>query len=130
MDHTRSAAEVLDDHLRESIFGSIEDDLARNYAHDLIVLTREGVFRGHDGLRQLAKRLGEELPEATFEYRTRLVEGEVGFLEWIGRGDGFAVEDGADSYVIRNGTIVAQTIHYTVKPVEEALPPLGDERAV
>jgi hypothetical protein len=26
------------------------------------------------------------------------------------------IRDGADSYVIRDGKIVAQTIHYTVEP--------------
>ncbi len=38
----RSPAEVLDDHLRESQAGSIEDDLARNYAAELIVLSVHG----------------------------------------------------------------------------------------
>lgn len=112
----RAPAEVLDDHLRESQHGTVEDDLARNYAEDLVVLTASGVFRGHDGLRQLAQRLREELPEAVFEYKNLLVEGELGFLEWSARGSGAEVEDGADSYLIRDGRIVAQTIHYTVIP--------------
>lgn len=111
----RTAVEVLDDHLRESQVGSIEDDLARNYAPDLVVLSGRGIHRGHDGLRQLAELLRQELPNATFEYGTRLVEGEMGFLEWTARADGARVEDGADSYLIRHGRIVAQTIHYTVK---------------
>lgn len=111
----RSPQEVLDDHLRESQDGSIEDDLARNYSQDLVVLTGRGVYRGHDGLRQLAELLRNELPDSTFEYRTRLVEGEMGFLEWSGRSAKAEVDDGADSYLIRDGRIVAQTIHYTVK---------------
>jgi hypothetical protein len=110
----RSAKDVLDDHLRESQVGSIGADLARNYAEDLVVLTRHGVYRGHDGLRQLAEMLRQELPDAVFEYHTRLVEGEIGFLEWTGRGGEGQVDDGADSYLIRDGKIVAQTIHYTV----------------
>ena len=43
----RSGAEVLDDHLRESQTGSIEDDLARNYAEDVVILTGRGIYRGH-----------------------------------------------------------------------------------
>ena len=115
----RSAQEVLDDHWSESQTGSIEADLARNYAHDLVVLTGRGVYRGHGGLRQLAQLLREELGEATFEYHTRLVEGEVGFLEWSARGERARVEDGADTYVIRDGRIVAQTIHYTIVALSE-----------
>jgi hypothetical protein len=112
---TRSAKDVLDDHLRESQGGSIEADLARNYAEDLVVLTRHGVYRGHDGLRQLAEMLRQELSDAVFEYHTHLVEGEIGYLEWSGRSHGAQVDDGADSYLIRDGKIIAQTIHYTVK---------------
>ncbi len=112
----RSAREVFDDHLREGQHGSVEDDLPRNYAPDVVVLTGRGVYRGHDGIRQLAEILRRELPDATFEYRTTLVAGEMAFLEWGARSDTATVEDGADSFLIRGGHIVAQTIHYTVKP--------------
>jgi hypothetical protein len=111
----RSAETVLQDHLRESQLGSVEDDLERNYAEDVVLLTGRGVYRGHDGVRELNRMLMEELPEARFEYRTRLVHGEMGFLEWAARADGARVDDGADSYLIRGGKIVAQTIHYTVR---------------
>jgi hypothetical protein len=117
MDETRSrlAEEVLQDHLRESRSGSVEDDLKRNYAEEVALLTGRGLYRGHDGMRELNRRLMEELPNARFEYRTRLVDGEMGFLEWAAEADGARVEDGADSYLIRSGRIVAQTIHYTVR---------------
>jgi hypothetical protein len=67
------------------------------------------------GVRRLAQILQEQLPEAGFEYRTRLVEGEVAFLEWSARSDRAKVEDGADSFLIRDGRIVVQTIHYTLE---------------
>lgn len=113
--HARSAKEVLQDHLRESKHGSIDDDLPRNYAEDVVILTGRGVFRGHDGMRHLNQILMEELPNAAFEYRTQLAEGEMAFLEWTARAGGARVNDGADSYLIRGGKIVAQTIHYTVE---------------
>ena len=112
----RTAEQVLDDHLRESQEGSIDEDLARNYAEDVVILSRRGVHRGHDGLKHLNQLLMEELPGASFESRLRLVEGEVGFLEWAARADGARVRGGADSYLIRDGKIIAQTIHYTVEP--------------
>ncbi len=115
----RSARDVLDDHLRESKEGSVEEDLARNYAQDVVLLTGRGVYHGHDGLRELNRLLQEELPGATYEYRTKLVEGEVAFLEWEARSEHARVRDGADSYLIRDGRIIAQTIHYTVEPPTE-----------
>ncbi|OJY87956.1 MAG: SnoaL-like polyketide cyclase [Lysobacterales bacterium 63-13] len=117
MDRTekRSAREVLDDHLKESQTGSVEADLARNYAEDVVVLMRGEAHHGHEGVRGLARLLRQELPDASFEYGSCVVASEFGFLEWSGRGGQAYVKDGADSYVIREGKIVAQTIHYTVQ---------------
>lgn len=93
----------------------MEEDVSKNYAEDIVLLTGYGVHKGHEGVRFLAKLLEEQLPGARFEYRTVQVEGNIAFLEWSASADnGASVKDGADSFVIRNGRIVAQTIHYTV----------------
>jgi hypothetical protein len=115
----RTSEEVLQDHLDLSKKGSLEDDLTRNYAEDVLLLTTYGIFRGHNGLQKLARILRKEVPDATFEYNKVLVEGEMGFLEWSASSKNVKVKDGADSYVIRDGVIVAQTIHYTVTPIDE-----------
>jgi hypothetical protein len=113
--HRRSAEEVLEDHLRESKEGSVDDDLQRNFSEDLVMLTKGGVFRGHEGMRTLNRKLQEDLPQADLTYRTKLVAGEMAFLEWSAESETAVVEDGVDSYCIRDGKIIAQTIHYTVK---------------
>lgn len=115
-EQARSAEEVFNDHLREANEGTVENDFARNYGEDLVILTGRGIYRGRDGLMYLADLLRKELPNARFKYRTRLVDRNIAFLEWTARADGAKVEDGADSFVIRDGRIVAQTIHYTVEP--------------
>jgi hypothetical protein len=121
---SRTAQEVLDDHLNlaENWGGErgfkrgIEEDLRRNTSEDIVILINRGTFRGHEGVRQLAHMLGEELPEQrSFEYTYRAVEGRMAFLEWAYEDDNVRVRDGADSYLIENGKIVAQTIHYTVE---------------
>lgn len=80
------------------------------------MLERRGIFRGLDGVRELADLLFEELGDAPYEYVNVLVDGRVAFLEWASDGSRAQVRDGADSYVIEDGWIVAQTIHYTVEP--------------
>jgi hypothetical protein len=112
----RTAREVFDDHLRIGVEGTVEDDIARSYASTVVILTGDGVHRGYDGLRDQAARMQRELPNCTFHYRTRLVEGEVAFLEWTAEADGARVRDGVDSYLIRDGRILAQTVHYTIEP--------------
>jgi hypothetical protein len=119
----RTAQEVLDDHLNlAENWGEVgferglEEDLHRNTSEDIVILINRGTFRGHEGVRQLAHMLGEELPEQrSFEYTYRAVEGRMAFLEWAYEDEDVRVRDGADSYLIENGKNVAQTIHYTVE---------------
>ncbi len=49
------------------------------------------------------------------KYTHTAVEGRLAFLEWAYEDSGVRVRDGADSYLIENGKIVAQTIDYTVE---------------
>jgi hypothetical protein len=121
---TRAAQEVLDDHLNlaenwggEGGFERIlEEDIRRNVSEEIVILINRETFHGHEGVRQLAYMLGEELPEhRSFEYTYRAVEGRMAFLEWAYEDEDVRVRDGADSYLIENGKIVAQTIHYKVE---------------
>ena len=116
----RSTREVLDDHLALAAEGDLETDLSRNFAADVVLLTGYGVFRGIEGVRAKAGLLEEQLPAGRWSYRTVMAEGEMGFRDWAGEGEnGARVEDGADSFLIRNGRIHAMTIHYTVIRPEE-----------
>jgi hypothetical protein len=116
MAEQRSAQEVLDDHLITSLNGSVEDDLARNYAQEVVVVSNWGVNRGHDGVREMARLLRSQLPGCTFAYKARLIEDGIGLLEWTAQSPRGSVSDGVDSYVVRDGLIQAQTIHYTLTP--------------
>lgn len=120
----RTARDVLDDHLGiantwggEGSFEEIlAEDLRRNVSEDIVVLLNRGVFVGHDGVRELAMMLSEELPEhAEFTYTHVSAEGRVALLEWTYEDSHVRVRDGVDSYLIEDGKIIGQTIHYTVE---------------
>jgi hypothetical protein len=68
-------------------------------------------------VRELARVLAEELPDALATYTNLLVEGRFAFLEGTADSGHTRVRDGAASFVIEDGWLVAQTIHYTVEPV-------------
>jgi SnoaL-like domain len=119
----RSAREVLDDHLgianrwgpNQDLEEIVAEDLRRNVSEDIVILMNRGTFHGYEGVMELAEMLGEELPERrAFEYTHVAAEGKMAFLEWAYEDDHVTVSDGADSYLIEDGKIVAQTIHYTV----------------
>jgi hypothetical protein len=120
---SRTARQVLDDHLNiannwvgEPFERILEEDLRRNVAEDIVILINRGVFRGHEGVKELAWMLAEELPEhRRFQYTYVAAEERIALLEWTYEDAEVRVQDGADSYLIEHGKIVAQTIHYTVE---------------
>jgi hypothetical protein len=93
----------------------VDGDIARDYAEDVVLLTGLGTFRGHDGVRRSRSILAADLPDATFRYVTTLIDGDVAFLEWRATAEAVEVNDGADSFVVEDGRIRSQTIHYTVQ---------------
>jgi hypothetical protein len=113
--HTRRTEAVFCDHLELRRLGQVEIDIQRNSADDVVLLTTYGVFRGHDGVRRGAALLQSQIGNAIVTCVTRIVDGDVAFLEWTARSGDVVVDDGADTFVIRKGRIVKKTIHYTVR---------------
>jgi hypothetical protein len=112
---SRTTEEVFEDHLQKRLNGDLEADIQTNYAPDVVFLTGTGTFHGHDGVRQSADELERYLGGEEFEFKTKLVDGDYAFLEWKGHNDNKHVFEGADSFVIQDGKIVMQSIHYCVK---------------
>lgn len=112
----RTTEEVFEDHLQRRLADDIEGDIRHNFSEACVLLTGEGIFMGRDGVRRSAALLKERLVGPRYKYRTRLVAGEIAFLEWTADSENAHVYDGADSFCIRGGQIVAMTIHYTVAP--------------
>src|SRR5687767_11441910 len=78
----RSTEQVFCDHLELRRLGRVEEDIERNYDPDVILLTTYGVFRGQDGVRHGAALLQSHIGDAEVTCTTRLVDGDVAFLEW------------------------------------------------
>jgi hypothetical protein len=113
-DPGRSAREVFDSHLALRKAHALDEDIAANYAEDVVLMTCTGTFRGHAGVRASAAELQRCFPDGNYTYELCKVEGEVAFLVWSGRSPVGAVHGGADTFLIRDGRILVQTIHYTV----------------
>ena len=117
---SRSPEEVFDDHLQLAAEHRFAEDIERNIAPHCVILERRGTFHGREGALELARLLEEEIPHAPYVYTNRLIAGRIAFLEWTAEAADTRVRDGADSFLIEDGWIVAQTIHYTVEPTHDA----------
>lgn len=110
----RGAREVVESHLALRQAGDLERDLATNYSPDVVLLSAEGVNHGHDGVRRLADVLRTYVDAGRYRYDRVLADGEVAMLTWHAADESVRIHDGADSFVVRDGLVRAQTIHYSV----------------
>jgi hypothetical protein len=116
----RSTTEVFEDHLRLRLEGNLEEDLRRNYAEDVVLLTVNSNATGHEALRMSAERLSRQLPEAEFSIAAKQVSGPYALLIWSATSPRLHAVEGADTFVFRDGKIVLQTIHYGLRQSSKA----------
>jgi len=108
----RTTTEVIEDHLVKRLKGQVEEDLADNFSKDIIILSSFGVFEGHDGVRKSADKLKRDIGDAQFAYNHTQIEGRYALLEWSAHKEEKKIVEGADSFVVEDGKIIMQTIHY------------------
>ncbi len=114
----RSATDVLQDHLQLREAGELEEDLRRNYATDVALLSARGVLCGHEGVRASAAFLYEAAAGHEYCYHLTVADDRMAMLEWSAIGHDTRIVDGVDSYLIEDGLIKAQTVHYRVRSRE------------
>jgi hypothetical protein len=55
------------------------------------------------------------VPSAKWDVPTQIFEGDLLFIEWSADAEKTRVEDGIDTFIFRDGEIVAQTVRYTLQ---------------
>jgi ketosteroid isomerase-like protein len=112
---TRTPQEVFAHHGKALAAGDL-DEIVVDYTDDAVLITQAGAARGRDGIRSAFVKLLEALPNAAWDLKTPIFEGDVLFLEWAADSATNRVDDGVDTFVFRDGTIWAQTVKYTLQP--------------
>ncbi|WP_246540907.1 nuclear transport factor 2 family protein [Mycobacterium spongiae] len=110
----RTPQEVFAHHVQALAAGEL-DEIVADYTDESFVVTADGVARGADGVREVFVRLLTDVPNATWNVKTQIFEGDVLFLEWTADSAGSRVDDGVDTFVFRDGMIWAQTVRYTAR---------------
>lgn len=112
---TRTPQEVFAHHGKALVAGDL-DEIVVDYADDSVLITAAGVARGKDGIREAFAKLLGDLPNAAWDLKTQIFDGDVLFLEWAADSAVNRVDDGVDTFVFRDGMIWAQTVRYTPRP--------------
>lgn len=95
--------------------GNTYKDLEENYASDAVLLCEHGAKHGHSGVAESANRLKQQLEGGGFEIQRVVVQGEFALLLWHGETVRTLIENGVDSFVIRDGRIVMQSVFYSIR---------------
>jgi uncharacterized protein (TIGR02246 family) len=114
----RTPQEVFAHHAEALMAGDL-DEIVADYADDAVFITPGGVKRGKEGVRDAFTALLAELPNAEWAVPTQTFEGDVLFIEWRADSKANRVEDGIDTFVIKDGMIQTQTVRYTLIPTKE-----------
>jgi ketosteroid isomerase-like protein len=105
-----STKDVLDHHLKCFDEGDLEGILS-DYAPSAVLFTADGPLRGVNAIRPLFQAMVAEFgkPGATFSMKQQFVEGDHAYILWSAETADNVYELGTDTFVVRDGKIVAQS---------------------
>jgi ketosteroid isomerase-like protein len=112
-----STKDVLDHHLKCFDEGDLEGILS-DYAPSAVLFTVDGPLRGVNAIRPLFQAMVAEFgkPGATFSMKQQLVEGDHAYILWSAETADNVYELGTDTFVVRDGKIVAQSFTGKIAP--------------
>ena len=110
--------DVLDRHL-EAFSAQDTEATMEDYADDAVVITQGAVHRGREEIGDWFEH--ELFPEfaqsgVSFSLEERTVEGEYAYIVWRAETPDNTYEFATDTFVVRDGKIVAQTLGTVVSP--------------
>jgi ketosteroid isomerase-like protein len=114
---TESTSEVLDRHLRSFAEHDIDGVLA-DYAPDSVLFVEAGPLKGPGAIRPLFETLISEFakPGSSFTMQRRHIDGEHAYILWNAETADNLYKFATDTFVVRNGKIVAQSFAARVAP--------------
>jgi ketosteroid isomerase-like protein len=112
-----STKDVLDHHLKCFDAGDLNGILS-DYAPNAVLFTPDGPLRGADAIRPLFEAMVAEFgkPGATFSMKQQLIEGDYAYILWTAETADNVYEVGTDTFVVRDGKILAQSFTGKITP--------------
>jgi ketosteroid isomerase-like protein len=113
----KSPKDIIDHHLEAFAERDVNGVLS-DYAPDAVFFTPHGPLRGVDLIRPLFQTLVTEFakPGARFSLQKQVVEGEYAYILWSAETADNVYDLGTDTFVVRDGKIVAQSFTGMIRP--------------
>jgi ketosteroid isomerase-like protein len=112
-----STKDVLEHHLKCFGEGDLKGILS-DYAPGAVLFTPDGPLRRADAIRPLFQAMIAESgkPGATFSMKRQSVEGDYAYILWAAETADNVYEMGTETFVVRDGKIVAQSFTGKITP--------------
>ena len=112
-----TTSDVLDQHLNSFYNNDLEGILA-DYSSDAVLFTPAKLLKGTDAIKPFFQSFFSEFakPGASFSMRERCVEGDYAYILWTAETADNSYEAATDTFVVRNGKIVAQSFAAKITP--------------
>lgn len=112
-----STKQIIDHHLQAFSERDLNGVLS-DYAPDAVFFTRQGALHGSDAIRPLFQALIAEFgkPGAAFNMKEQIVDGDYAYIVWTAETADNVYELGTDTFIVRDGKIVAQSFTGKITP--------------
>jgi ketosteroid isomerase-like protein len=102
--------DVLRRHVQCFFEGDLEG-IVSDHTADAVLFTPNGPLKGHDAIREFYRGLIQEFarPGATFSMQLQSIDGDFAYALWSAETADNVYEMATDTYVVREGQIVAQS---------------------
>ncbi|HTS63035.1 MAG TPA: nuclear transport factor 2 family protein [Candidatus Acidoferrales bacterium] len=111
-----TTSDVLDRHLKAFAERNV-DGVLSDYAPEAVLFAPSGPLKGPDAIKPLFQALVSEFakPGSSFTMQQRHVEGDHAYIIWTAETADNSYEFATDTFVVRDGKIVAQSFAAKVK---------------
>ena len=112
-----STSDVLDRHLKSFAEHDV-DSAVSDYSLDAVLFAPNGPLKGPDAIKPLFEALISEFakPGSSFTMQLRSIEGDHAYILWTAETADNSYEFATDTFVVRNGKIIAQSFAAKIKP--------------
>ena len=109
--------DVLNQHLKSFSDRDLDGVLA-DYSSDAVLFIPGSPLKGHEEIKPFFRALISEFlkPGASFAMQQEWVEGDYAYILWSAETADNSYEAATDTFVVRNGKIVAQSFAAKITP--------------
>lgn len=114
---TRETTDILDRQNLLFVKGDV-DELMKDFSDQAILFTPDGVLEGIESIRKFYTDVTSNIlpPGSDFKISKQEVRGQIAYIVWSAESQNYRFPLGTDTFVIKDGKIIAQTFAAKIEP--------------